>query len=279
MHPGPGAIAGGGVMIEILTGDFRELSQDLADDSVDLVLTDPPYPKEFLPLWEDLGRVAARVLRPSKSLIAYSGQQWLDEIMAMLGKYLVWYWQVILLLPGGRSRVNARAMFQEWKPILIYSKAPIKRTRNWGPDVLISPTSSKQYHEWGQSLPPVRELVERFSEPGDLVLDPFLGGGTTAIACLQTNWRFIGYEIDPETADIARRRVERERLFVPKPEPMQLSMDAIGLPRCKFCGAILESNGRPGRKREYCNDLCRLRAFRFRQAEVKRNGVAMETQP
>ena len=257
-------------MIEILTGDFRDLGRDLADDSVDLVLTDPPYSKEFLPLWNDLGRVAARVLKPSKFLIGYTGQQWLDEVIAMLGQHLIWYWQIILLLPGGKSRMNARAMYQEWKPILVYSKTPIKRVRNWGPDIIVSPAASKSHHKWGQSLGPVKELVERFTEPGDLVLDPFVGGGTTAVACAQTNRRCVGYEIDAYEAEKARRRVARERLFTPQHEPVQLTIGTIGQPRCKFCGTILGSNCGPGRKREYCNDACRQAAYRNRRVRMLR---------
>ena len=49
--------------IDVLTGDFRQLSEAIADNSVDAIVTDPPYPKEYLPLWADLAHVAARVGR------------------------------------------------------------------------------------------------------------------------------------------------------------------------------------------------------------------------
>ena len=193
-------------MIEILTGDFRELSKAIPDDSIDLILTDPPYAKEFLPLWADLGRVSARVLRPNGFLVTYSGQLWLDEIIILLRQHLTWYWQILLLQPGN-SRVWARNMVQEWKPILVYCKPPCKRTNAFGSDFLISPSPSKEWHKWGQSLPPVKELVERFSKSGDLVYDPFLGGGTTAIACYQLGRNCIGHEIDPQVAEDARKRL------------------------------------------------------------------------
>lgn len=256
-------------VIQILPGDFRELSQDLADDSVDLVLTDPPYPKEFLPLWDDLGRVAARVLKPSGFLVSYSGAMFLPEVMGMLGAHLDYWWLAGLHHLGPKARIWSHNILQAMKPVLIYQKPPFTKPTRRFINLLDSPAQSKAYHKWGQSVLPFRRLLETFSNRGDLVLDPFLGGGTSAEAAMQTGRRFIGYEIDPNEADIARRRVARERLFVAQPQPVQFDFDSAHLPRCNFCGATLETNGGPGRKREYCDGNCRLRAFRFRQREME----------
>jgi DNA modification methylase len=54
----------------------------------------------------------------------------------------------------------------------------------------------------------VKYYLSCFSKPGDLVLDPFVGG-TIPSVCLQLGQRFIGFEIDPDTADVARRRLLR----------------------------------------------------------------------
>ena len=53
-------------------------------------------------------------------------------------------------------------------------------------------------------------LVENSSDKGDLVFDPFTGSGTTAIACLRSNRRFVGCEIDKTYFDIAVRRIKDE---------------------------------------------------------------------
>jgi len=52
------------------------------------------------------------------------------------------------------------------------------------------------------------DLVERLTKPGQLVCDPFLGGGTTALVALALGRRFIGCDIDAAAIAIARRRVE-----------------------------------------------------------------------
>lgn len=54
-------------------------------------------------------------------------------------------------------------------------------------------------------------VLNSFSGPGNLILDPFLGSGTTAVACIRTNRRYIGIEIDPTYYGIAQKRIEYEK--------------------------------------------------------------------
>jgi DNA modification methylase len=79
---------------------------------------------------------------------------------------------------------------------------------------------------------PVRfalELVEPFTSRGDVVVDPFMGSGTTGVACQKLGRKFIGIEIEPKYFDIACRRIEEAMrqpdLFVASPQPAeQLSL-------------------------------------------------------
>lgn len=65
-------------------------------------------------------------------------------------------------------------------------------------------------HETQKPLPLMLELVELFTDPGDIVLDPFAGSGTTGIACLRLGRRFIGIERDEKYAAIATERLQAE---------------------------------------------------------------------
>ena len=56
------------------------------------------------------------------------------------------------------------------------------------------------------------KLVERITNPGDLILDPFMGSGTTGVACVQTGRNFIGIEIDPTYYAIAEKRIHDAQL-------------------------------------------------------------------
>ena len=57
----------------------------------------------------------------------------------------------------------------------------------------------------------MQELIHRFSNNGDIVYDPFMGSGTTAVACEMENRQWIGSEITPEYCAIAQKRIDAER--------------------------------------------------------------------
>ena len=59
----------------------------------------------------------------------------------------------------------------------------------------------------------VEPCIALGSRPGDLVLDPFIGSGTTGLVALKMDRRFIGVELNPEYVDIAERRIQGASLF------------------------------------------------------------------
>jgi site-specific DNA-methyltransferase (adenine-specific) len=69
----------------------------------------------------------------------------------------------------------------------------------------------------------MRELVGLFSDPSHTILDPFMGSGTTGVACVKLGRRFIGIEIEPKYFDIACKRIEaatkQPDLFIEQPSP------------------------------------------------------------
>jgi hypothetical protein len=74
-------------------------------------------------------------------------------------------------------------------------------------DTFVSEGADKTHHEWGQSESGVAQLVERFSLPGELVVDPFLGVGTTAVVCQGLGRRFIGCDIDAQAVQTTLARL------------------------------------------------------------------------
>lgn len=57
----------------------------------------------------------------------------------------------------------------------------------------------------------IRTLIFNSSKEGDIILDPFMGSGTTAVACIREKRHWIGYELNPEYYKIATRRIDFER--------------------------------------------------------------------
>jgi site-specific DNA-methyltransferase (adenine-specific) len=84
------------------------------------------------------------------------------------------------------------------------------RPARWISNVLNSQDGERNGHTTQKPLPLMLELVGLFTDPEDIVLDPFCGSGTTGVACLRLGRRFIGIEKDERYAAIARERLEAE---------------------------------------------------------------------
>jgi len=177
------------------------------DEQVDAIITDPPYPREYLPLWDELGRFAKQNLKHGGVLLAMSGSAYLPQIVEMLGRHLTYQWMLACELPGqSASAIQSGVRNIMWKPILVYRNGgnPI----NIGSDLFRNNKSDKNFHEWGQGLDGYEWQVENFTQPNDLVCDPFIGGGTTAVAALLHGRRFVGFDIDAENVSISKGRLK-----------------------------------------------------------------------
>ena len=89
--------------VRIHHGPIAEMGIKFDDDSVDLILTDPPYGEEYLDCWTDLAKFAARSLKPGRFLVTYSGQFHFDKVMAILSGELTYYWSLAMLHSGNKQ--------------------------------------------------------------------------------------------------------------------------------------------------------------------------------
>lgn len=181
----------------------------IESNSVDMILTDPPYPGEYLHLWDELATLAERVLKPSGVLVAYSGQTYLDQVMSKLSKTLKYYWTVALIHSGGNQLVQGRNILCEWKPILIFQKAPFKLL-NQMPDTIKGTGREKGLHKWQQAEGELTSIIESLSYPGHTILDPFAGSGTSVVAALKNNRRAIAIEIEKDNITVIKNRIVTE---------------------------------------------------------------------
>jgi 16S rRNA G966 N2-methylase RsmD len=182
---------------KLYNGDYRERLQEIPAGSVDLIITDPPYPAEFMHLWEDLSEQAARVLKPQGILVALSGVIWLPDVINMLCKHLQWGWLYIQPLPGANSRILPRHIFQSHKPWLALSNGAWPSGNvDWHPDMLDPSARAKDRYRWEQDPNPTKMLIDALSPAGGTVLDPYTGTGSYGIAALEMGRKFIGVEMD-----------------------------------------------------------------------------------
>jgi site-specific DNA-methyltransferase (adenine-specific) len=232
--------------------DALELLESLPDESVDLVLTDPPYSKIVKQAWDNQWRnsveyaewfcrvaeVAARKLKHNGSFIFFGGigaenerPFWracmaLDTLPTLhyrnvitwkkrraYGKshdYLycreeiAWYsrssvrTEVIFNIPLTNELRGYDGFSPKYK-----AKSPYKRVSNVWVDIpeLMAPKRETQ-----KPLPLLDRLVLTHSNIGDLIVDPFVGWGTTGISALRLGRKFIGCDLDTAVVDGANER-------------------------------------------------------------------------
>ena len=121
----------------------------------------------------------------------------LPQIMAALSSELTYVWQVALVHEGGQENVWTRNIVNKFKPVLIFSNGP-DRCPMKTVDLVNSNGKEKEFHEWQQNVEAVMHFIEAFSKPGDLVVDPFGGGFTTAAACHELGRRCLTCDISEE---------------------------------------------------------------------------------
>jgi len=196
-----------GEAYSLRTGDCVELMRQLEPDSIDAIVTDPPYMNDFLPKISGLAEQAARVLRPGGLFIAMYGQMFLPEFLARVSQHLTWHWQFCVLYPPEcECPVRGRKINSHHRPVLVFSKGSYEGLML--PDVIAGGKKDKEWHRWGQSLKEFDWIVKHMTQADDLILEPFLGGGTTMIAALKNKRRCIGMDIDPQAIEMTRRRIE-----------------------------------------------------------------------
>ena len=213
-------------------GDCREILPTLP--RVDAVVTDPPYgvdfkgkatkhtqaTKDFSGGYvngdSDIGpAVVVTALANADRGVVFPGTR-------LLFDYPRPYELGAVYCPSGAGL--GRWGFTVQHPILFYGIG-LPHTRQ-GPSGFESfDTADDCGHPCPKPLRWMRWAVMKCSLPGHAILDPFMGSGTTGMACVQLGRRFIGIEIEPKYFDIACRRIEQATrqadLFIPRAKPVQ----------------------------------------------------------
>ena len=218
-------------------GDCLELMKEIPDKSIDLIVTDPPYVIDTKGggMYErNKGNVSTYIeeLDPIKD--GFSTEV-LDELCRVMKKINVYIWcsqkQLFPLIKyfveGKKCNFNLitwhktnpvpacgnkyltdteYCLFFREKGVKIYGEFSTKFTYYVTPKNV---KDKKLYnHPTIKPLDIIQNLITNSSNEGDIILDPFLGSGTTAVACVNTNRHYIGFELDKGYYDIACKRLD-----------------------------------------------------------------------
>ncbi len=192
--------------IRLIHGEMQNDSLLVPDGSVDIIFTDPPYAKEFLPLYNDLAEVAARVLKDGRSIVTYCGQDLkLQVIEFMQSRGLSYWWDIAVIHNGPFSSFFPKNILVKWKPLLWFVKGgkPYQNGKIF--DLIDSTKPEKILHDWEQSFEDARYVIDQLTKPGDTVFDPLMGSGTTGAAAIMLKRKFVGIEKDKEIHELTKR--------------------------------------------------------------------------
>ncbi len=166
--------------------------------------------KQARTLWDDLGAFAARALKPDGFLVSYMGTDHTEVEKDKIRKSIPWWWTVIITHQESDPSFERRYQ-RNYKPVGVFGrvkdrllKRPVMRSLRKGKG------SDKTYHDWGQPVEEAERFIQELTEPGELVVDPFLGGGTTAVAALKTGRKCMAAEKDERYYRVSVDRVIRE---------------------------------------------------------------------
>jgi len=220
------------------------MKERLDDDSVDMVFTSPPYnigkkqsgtrdrdaveyednktPEEFKNFLTDVFNEVCRVVKPSGHIFINldndstngfcSPSTWLSKVVPCeLRSMVVWS-----KMSFHRPHYPDRGQYQtDWEPIYHFSEEPSPIQEKKASSVWQIPTAERvdgvDYGEHPAPFPTtlVEKALESTTTEGDTILDPFMGSGTTAVAAIQNQRNYVGFELDEEGAyqPIIERRI------------------------------------------------------------------------
>lgn len=223
-------------MITLKQGDCLELMKELEDESVDAVITDPPYGIDFLSNWTDnhkkivndsdirIDKLFAqflpefkRILKPHGVVCIFSagGGKKITTALATLELSKHLYLIQTLIWSKGKTDGSFIGLGWKYRPsyetILVASKDPDDYAfyPQYSSNVLVYKPHIPQNGEHPtQNVDLIQHLLKNHTKKEDIILDPFMGSGTTGVACKQLRRNFIGYELDPNYFKMAEKRIE-----------------------------------------------------------------------
>ena len=222
---------------DLLHGDCLELMKDLPDNSVDLVLTDPPYNIARKNNFNTMGRSgidfgdwdhdadilswigqAGRVLKPTGTIVVFSSWFEFGHIKEQFNKNDItekdlFRWIKSNPMPRNRDRryiVDAEyALIGVGKKKWTFNRQDEKYER---PEFKCPIVAGKQkFHPTQKPVSLMEHLLKIHSNENDTVLDPFMGSGSTGVACVNTNRNFIGMELDENYFNIGKQRIKETK--------------------------------------------------------------------
>ena len=220
-------------MIDLRQGDCLELMKDIPDGSIDLLVTDPPYKivqggctnkavrlkgsnqeqlkkgtlfnNNSIKFSEWIPEVY-RVLKNNSHCYIMSNDRNINELLNICEKV---GFKLLNILVWGKSKHSPnRYYLKNCEFIVFLRKGKAKNINNMGTkQLLLIDNVENKNHPSEKPIKLMKILIKNSTNEQDKVLDPFMGSGSTGVACINTNRNFIGIELDEKYFNIAKERI------------------------------------------------------------------------
>ena len=211
---------------QIVTGDAIELAKRLPDESIDLIFTDPIYDR--IEDYDWLAIEGERILKSHGLFLVWSNGKWHHKNTLWLAQSgLTYRWTFTYINNDTFAPMCGKIISKSNRVIWLDLDGQSKIVK-YVPDGYIGygheSNQPRVNFRWYKSAPYTDILLRGFTTPQNVIFDPFCGSGVTSCSAIQLNRNYVAFEIDPETAGLARERVRNTQppLFVMEPEQLEL---------------------------------------------------------
>ena len=224
-------------MIDLRQGDCLEVLKSMPSESIDLIVTDPPYKTTSRGNAGNSGGMLQKEINKKGQVFNFNDidcEKYASEFYRVL-KYgshcyimtnhinLIhilntftangFHFIKSLIWDKG-NKIMGQYYMSQFEYILFFRKGKGIKINNCGtsdilsvPNKKLKDTNGKNLHDTEKPVNLMKILIENSSAENELVLDPFMGIGSTGIACMNTNRNFIGIELDQKYFEIAKERI------------------------------------------------------------------------
>ena len=215
-------------MNKIYNEDCLEGMKRIPDNSINMILTDPPYGMSFRSNYrknkyenikndKDLSWLPVfaeecyRVSKDNSAHYVFCSFHHIDKFKQAFEKHFK-VKNILTWVKNNTSMGDLKGDFAPKTEFILFlhkGRSLIRGKRD--SNVLEYRRTGNKIHPTQKPLDLTEFLITKFSDPGDIVLDPFIGSGTTAIACINTDRNYIGFELDKTYYEISLDRINSHK--------------------------------------------------------------------
>lgn len=210
--------------IELINGDSLKLIKYIEDNSVDITFTSPPYNRkrnDKYKLYDDtiddyfefLCNITDQLLRVTKKYVFFNIQKNYynkEDVFRFIGKYYKEIKEIIIWEKTNPMPASGNSITNSYEFFIVLGDSSLKSNSTYTKNIITTSVNSEKIngHKAVMKLEVAEWFINKFTKENELVFDPFMGTGTTGVACIKNNRRFKGIELVEEYFNTSKNRIK-----------------------------------------------------------------------